>query len=71
MPIDFWFIKSEIPAIHVNMIIESRDVVFFEDIFPYKREKDKTSGKRTHEMAFRDESPEEPIVNTEIEPRRS
>ena len=62
--------KSEIPDIHVNMIIEFRDAVFFEDIFPYKREIDKTSGKRTHEMAFRDESPEEPIVNAEIEPRR-
>ena len=36
--------KSEIPDIHVNMIIESRDV-FFEDIFSYKRETDKTSGK--------------------------
>ena len=53
------------------MIIESRDVVFFEDIFPYKREEDKTSGKRTHEMAFRNESPNEPIVNTKVEPRRS
>ena len=30
------------------MIIESRDV-FFEDIFPYKREEEKTSRKRTHE----------------------
>ena len=45
--------------------------MFFEDIFPYKREADKTSGKRIHEMTFRDESPEEPIVNVEIEPRRS
>ena len=63
--------KSEIPDIHVNMIIESRDAVFFEDIFPYKREADKTSGKRTHKMAFRDESSEEPTVNAETEPRRS
>ena len=31
----------------------------------------KTSEKRTHEMAFRDESSEEPIVNVEIESRRS
>ena len=53
------------------MIIEYRDVVFFEDIFPYKREADKTSGKRTHEMAFRDESPEERNVNAKTEPRRS
>ena len=62
--------KSEISDIHVNMIIESRDV-FFEDIFPYKREADKSSGKRTHEMAFRDESLKEPIGNAEVEPRRS
>ena len=27
--------KSEIPDIHVNMIIESRDASFFENIFPY------------------------------------
>ena len=37
--------KSEIPDIHLNMIIESRDDIFFEDIFPYKREADKTLGK--------------------------
>jgi len=37
--------KSEMPDIHVNMIIESRDV-FFKDIFPYKREEDKTSEKK-------------------------
>ena len=51
------------------MIIQSRDVVFFEDIFPYKREEEKTSGKRTYEIAFRDESPKEPIDNAEVEPR--
>jgi len=55
--------KSEIPDIHINMIIKFRDAVFFEDIFPYKREEDKTSGKRTHEMAFRDESPKKLIGN--------
>ena len=33
--------------------------------------KKKTSGKRTHETAFRDEGPSEPTVNAEIEPRRS
>ena len=27
--------KSEIPDIHVNTIIESRDASFFENIFPY------------------------------------
>ena len=63
--------KSEIPDIHGNMIIESRNAVFFEDNFPYKREIDKISAKRTHEMAFRDESHEKPSVNAKIEPRRS
>ena len=29
----FLVYKSKVPDIHVNMIIESRDVVFFEDIF--------------------------------------
>jgi len=45
--------------------------VFFEDVFPYKREEDKTSGKRTHETLFRDESLYEPTVNAEAEPRRN
>jgi len=48
--------KSEIPYIHVNMIIESRDVLF-EDIFPYKRKENLTSEKRTHETIFRDDVP--------------
>jgi len=62
--------KSEIPDIHVNMIIECRDIVLFEDIFSYKHEEDKAFGKRTHEMTFRDESPKEPIGNMKVEPRR-
>ena len=44
------------------MIIEYRDAVFFEDIFPYKRETDKIFGKRTHKMAFRDESPKDRLL---------
>ena len=43
--------------------------MYFEDIFPYKWEEDKTSGKRTHEMAFRHESPKKPIDDAEIERR--
>ena len=63
--------KLEISDIHVNMIIESKDDVFFEDIFPYKRGEEKNSEKRTHEIAFRDESPKEPFGNAEVEPRRN
>ena len=53
------------------MIIESREVMFFEDIFLYKQKEEKTSGKRTHETAFRNERPNEPTVNAKVEPRRS
>ena len=49
--------------IHLNLIIESTDVMFFEDIFSYKQEEDKTFEKKTHEIAFRDEEPNEPTVN--------
>ena len=53
------------------MIIESREDVFFEDIFPYKQEEDKTSGKRTYEIAFRDKGPSEQTIDVKVEPRRS
>ena len=35
----YWFLtyKSEIPDINVNTIIESRNAVFFEHVFPYKK----------------------------------
>ena len=59
----FLVYKSEIPNIHVNMIIESRDDVFFENIFSYKQKKHKTFGKWTHETTFKNEGPSEPIVN--------
>jgi len=63
--------KSKKSDIHVNMIIEFRDVVLFDYIFPYKREEEKTSRKRTHEIAFRNESPKESIGNAEVETKRS
>ena len=63
--------KSKIHYIHVNLIIESTDVMFFEGIFSYKWEEDKTSDKRIHEMAFRVEEPNEPTINAGVEPRRS
>ena len=52
--------KSEIPDIHINMIIESRDGVFFKDVFLSKLKENNASGKRTHEIMFRDEGPSEP-----------
>ena len=59
--------KSEIPDIHVNIIIKSRDDVFLEDVFSYKLEEYKTSEKRTHETVFRDEGPSEPTIDTKVE----
>ena len=67
----FLVYKSEIPDIHVNMIIEFRDVVFFEAIFSYKQEEDKISRKRTNETIFKDEGPSGPTANAKVEPRRS
>jgi len=57
----FLVYKSEILD-HVKMIIESRDNVFFEDIFPYKRKENKTSEKKIHGIMFRDERSSEPTV---------
>ena len=37
--------KSKTPDIHVNMIIESRDDAFFENIFPNKQEEYMLLGK--------------------------
>jgi len=54
--------KSKIPDIHVNMIIESREVVFFEDIFSYKWEEDKTFEKITHEMALGTKAPRNQLI---------
>ena len=62
----FFIHKFEIPNIHVNMIIESRDVFF--EVY-VQTERNKTSGKRTHKTAFKDEGPGEPTINAEVEPR--
>jgi hypothetical protein len=32
----FLVVKSEVPDMHVDIIIESRDAIFFENIFPMK-----------------------------------
>ena len=57
--------KLEIPGIHSNTIIESDNVEFFEDIFPYKNE-----GKTLGESSKRPrEITEENVPNIE-EPQR-
>ena len=32
----FLVVKSEVPDVHVDTIMESRDAIFFENIFPMK-----------------------------------
>ena len=46
--------KSDIPDIHVNTIIESRNASFIENIFPSKNTCDGSSLKRTHDTATSD-----------------
>ena len=46
--------KYDIPDIHVNTIIESRNASFFENIFPSKNACDESFLKRTHDIATSD-----------------
>ena len=46
--------KYEIPDIHVNTIIESRNASLFENVFPSKNSCDGSSLKRTHDTATSD-----------------
>ena len=48
---------SEILDIHVNMIIESRGDMFFEGIFPYKREEKKFLEKEHIKQRSRTKDP--------------
>ena len=58
--------KSDNPEIHVNMIIESDNAEFFENIYPYKTESDSTSErpKQPREESMKN-------ILTSEEPRRS
>ena len=42
----FLIYKSDIPDLHINTIIESRNASFFEEIFPYKSTQESCSHKR-------------------------
>jgi hypothetical protein len=39
----FLIIKSEVPDMHVGAIMDSRDAIFFEDIFPMREDYCSTS----------------------------
>ena len=61
--------KSDIPDIHVNTFIESREATFFENVFPYKSAPESTTLKRpldtTNDDTLVDQEP------SGLEPRRS
>ena len=61
----FLVYKSEVHDIHVNTILESIDVEFFEDVFPYKESRMSAMNKRT-----RDEPSTLKVQEQDIEPRR-
>ena len=63
--------KSNIPDIHVNTIIESRNASFFENIFPIKNACDRSSLKRTHDTATSDIDHESIYDESEEALRRS
>ena len=44
--------KSEIFDMHANIIIESRNVSFFENVFPFKSTQESNSSKITHDTAI-------------------
>ena len=59
--------KSEIPDMHPNTIIESRNASFFEHVFPYKPSQESSSPKSTHDTVSSSNQNQQEID----EPRRS
>ena len=55
----FLVYKSEIPDIHKNTIMESRNASFFEHVFPCKFEEGPSSYKRTFETMNEDSQDQE------------
>ena len=64
----FLVYKSEIPDIHRNTIMESRNTSFFEHIFPYKGP---SSSMRTYETMNKDSQDQDQEQKVEDELRRS
>uniref|UniRef100_A0A2N9F9L9 Integrase catalytic domain-containing protein n=1 Tax=Fagus sylvatica TaxID=28930 RepID=A0A2N9F9L9_FAGSY len=64
--------KSDIPDMHVNTIIESRNASFFEEIFPCKPTQETNSLKRNLESTSSTSHDQELMEErNEVEPRRS
>ena len=67
----FLVCKSEVLDIHNNKIMESRNVSFFEHIFPCKSNDGPSSSKRTYETMNEDSQDQNQEQEVEDEPRRS
>ena len=63
----FLVYKSEIPDIHKNTIMESRNASFFEHVFPCKFEEGPSSSKRTFETMNEDSQDQEQEQEEEVE----
>lgn len=60
--------ESQIPDIYKNLIIESKNISFFEHVFPYKTYEEGSPSKKAFEPQGRVEEEDEPI---EVEIKRS
>ena len=65
----FLVYESNIPDIHQNKIMESRNASFFEDVFPYGFKEKPSSSKRVLETIH--ESSQDKDTDGEVEPRSS
>ena len=63
--------ESEIPNIHKNTIMESRNASFFEHVFPCRSIENSSSSKRTYETIVEDSQDHYQNDEIEDEPRRS
>ncbi|CAL2276995.1 unnamed protein product [Prunus armeniaca] len=61
--------KSEIPDMHVNTIIESVNAEFFKEIYPYKENKFGSTRKRSHDQSH-DEASSSRVQEIDSQPRR-
>ena len=59
--------ESNIPDIHKNKIMESKNTSFFEDVFPCKSKEEPSSSKRVLEIINENSQDQD----GEVEPRRS
>ena len=63
----FFVHESNVPNIHKNTIMESRNASFFEDVFPCKSKEEPSSSKRVLETINENSQDQD----GEVEPRRS